>query len=104
MEQRLNDALARPNFYRTALVIFAGFALLLAGIGIYGVVPMLLPRGRAKWAYAWRSARPRSGWGDSAAQGLLPVAADAIIGVAGTMFTGRFLERLVEGGVYHFLK
>jgi ABC-type antimicrobial peptide transport system permease subunit len=28
----------RPSFYRTAVLFFAGFALLLAVIGIYGVV------------------------------------------------------------------
>jgi putative ABC transport system permease protein len=38
MEQRLDDALAQPQFYRTALVCFTTFALLLAAIGIYSVV------------------------------------------------------------------
>src|SRR4029077_18050749 len=38
MEQRLDEALARPQFYRTAVFCFAAFALLLAMIGIYGVV------------------------------------------------------------------
>src|SRR5580704_3478697 len=35
MEQRMADALGRPKFYRTAVLFFAGFALLLAVIGIY---------------------------------------------------------------------
>ena len=34
----LDEALARPKFYSTAVLFFAGFALLLAVIGIYGVV------------------------------------------------------------------
>jgi putative ABC transport system permease protein len=38
MEQRMDEVFARPKFYRTALWIFAGFALLLAVIGIYGIV------------------------------------------------------------------
>jgi putative ABC transport system permease protein len=38
MEQRLDEIFAAPRFYRTAVWIFAGFALLLAVIGIYGVV------------------------------------------------------------------
>ncbi len=38
MEQRLDERFARPKFYRTAVRIFAAFALLLAVIGIYGVV------------------------------------------------------------------
>ncbi len=38
MGQRMDRAFTRPKFYRTALVFFAGFALLLAIIGIYAVV------------------------------------------------------------------
>ena len=38
MQQRMDRAFARPKFYRTALVFFAGFALLLAIVGIYAVV------------------------------------------------------------------
>jgi putative ABC transport system permease protein len=38
MRQRMSQAFARPKFYRTALVFFASFALLLALIGIYAVV------------------------------------------------------------------
>ena len=38
MQQRLDRAFAHPKFYRTALVFFAGFALLLALVGIYAVV------------------------------------------------------------------
>jgi ABC-type antimicrobial peptide transport system permease subunit len=38
MDQRLQEALARPKFYSTAILFFAGFALLLAVIGIYGAV------------------------------------------------------------------
>jgi putative ABC transport system permease protein len=38
MEERLDVALARPKFYATALVFFGGLAVLLAVIGVYGVV------------------------------------------------------------------
>jgi putative ABC transport system permease protein len=38
MQQRLDEAFARPSFYRTAIWIFAGFALLLTTIGIYGLL------------------------------------------------------------------
>jgi putative ABC transport system permease protein len=37
MGQRLGESVAQPRFRTTLLGIFAGFALLLAGIGIYGV-------------------------------------------------------------------
>ncbi len=38
MQQRMDNAFARPKFYRTALVFFTSFALLLALISIYAVV------------------------------------------------------------------
>jgi predicted permease len=38
MDQRLSESLARRRFAMLALVVFAGFALLLAMIGIYGVI------------------------------------------------------------------
>lgn len=38
MQQRLNEAFARPSFYRVAIWIFAGFALLLTIIGVYGLL------------------------------------------------------------------
>lgn len=38
MEERLGDALSRPRFAAFLLAVFAGLALLLAGLGVYGVL------------------------------------------------------------------
>ena len=38
MQQRLDEAFARPSFYRTAIWSFAGFAMLLMMIGVYGLL------------------------------------------------------------------
>ena len=38
MQQRLDEAFARPSFYRTTIWTFAGFALLLTMIGVYGLL------------------------------------------------------------------
>jgi len=38
LEQRLSNSVARPRFYATLLGVFAGLALLLAVVGIYGVL------------------------------------------------------------------
>src|SRR6185295_19650469 len=38
MEERLEETLARPKFYATAVVFFGGLATLLAALGVYGVV------------------------------------------------------------------
>ena len=37
LDQRLDESLARPRFYTTAVLFFAAFGLLLAVIGVYGV-------------------------------------------------------------------
>lgn len=98
MEQRMDDALARPKFYRTALGLFAGFALLMAVIGIYGVVSYaVVQRTRemgVRLALGTTPGRLRSVllW-----QGLGSVAVGAIFGIGGAMLAGRFLETLVDG-------
>jgi predicted permease len=98
MEQRLDEALARPHFYRTAVSCFAAFALLLVVIGIYGIVSYTVAQrthemgirmalgttpGRVRLTLLW--------------QALVPVAIGATIGIAGAVLSGRLLESLVEG-------
>lgn len=64
MEQRMADATAQPQFYRTAVSCFAGFALLLAAIGIYGIVAYTVSqRSHEIWACGWRSALPQGNCG-----------------------------------------
>ncbi len=98
MEQRLEDDLSRPKFYRTALLFFAGFALLLAVIGIYGVVSYAVAQRThemgVRLALGTTPVRLR---GMLLKQGLLTVGAGALCGIAGAMLTGRFLGSLVEG-------
>ena len=98
MEQRMEDALARPKFYRTAVLSFAGFALLLAVIGIYGVVSYAVAlRTREMGVRLALGATPIRLRGMLLGQGLLAVVAGTISGIAGAVLTGRFLESLVAG-------
>jgi putative ABC transport system permease protein len=98
MNQRLADNLARPNFYRTAVFSFAGFALLLAVIGIYGVVSYAVAKRTHEMGVRLAlGATPVRLRGILLRQGLITVAAGAISGIAGAMLTGRFLESLVDG-------
>ena len=98
MEQRMAVAVARPKFYRTAVLLFAAFALFLAVIGIYSVVSCAVALRTHEMAVRLAlGATPAALRGTMLWQGLLTVVAGAIFGVAGAMFTGRFLESLVEG-------
>jgi putative ABC transport system permease protein len=98
MEQRLAEFFARPKFYRTAVWMFAGFALLLAVIGIYGIVSYAVAQRTqemgVRMALGTTPVRLR---GMLLRQGLLMVTAGAIPGIAGAQLTGRFLESLMDG-------
>jgi predicted permease len=45
MDQRLQDSLARQRFAMTMLAAFSGFAMILAAIGLYGVLSFLVSQG-----------------------------------------------------------
>ncbi len=98
MEQRMADALARPQFYRTAVFCFAAFALLLAVIGVYGIVSYAVAQRThemgVRMALGTTPARLRMGL---VRQGLIPIAAGAIPGIAAAILSGRLLESLVDG-------
>jgi predicted permease len=98
MEQRLDAALARPHFYRTAVLCFAAFALLLAVVGIYGIVSYTVARRSREMgirlALGTTPGRLRT---RLTRQGLTPIAAGAIPGLGGALVSGRVLEDLVTG-------
>jgi putative ABC transport system permease protein len=98
MEQRLGDALARPQFYRTAVSCFAAFALLLAITGIYGVVSYTVSRrAREMGVRMALGATPAGLRLRLLCEGFLTIAVGAVAGVAGAVLSGKFLESLVEG-------
>jgi ABC-type antimicrobial peptide transport system permease subunit len=47
MQQRVHDSVARQRFAMTMLGAFAGFAMILAAIGIYGVMSFMVTQGTA---------------------------------------------------------
>jgi predicted permease len=98
MAQRLADTLAQPQFYSTAVYFFAAFALLLAVIGIFGIVSYTVAQRThelgVRLALGTTPVRLRA---ILLRQGLITIAAGAIPGIAGAVLIGRFLESLVEG-------
>jgi len=98
MEQRLDEVFANPKFYRTAVWTFAGFALLLAVIGIYGIVSYAVVQRTQEMGIRIALGRtPFQLRGLLLRQGLGMVVAGAIPGMAGAWLTGRFLESLMDG-------
>ena len=98
MEQRLDEIFAAPKFYRTAVLIFAGFALLLAVIGIYGIVSYAVVQRTQEMGIRMALGRtPVQLRGMLLRHGLAMVLAGAIPGIAGARLSGRFLESLIDG-------
>jgi putative ABC transport system permease protein len=98
MEQRLDEVFAHPKFYRAAVWTFAGFALLLAVIGIYGIVSYAVVQRTQEMGVRMALGRtPVQLRGMLLRQGLLMVMAGAIPGIVGSQLSGRLLESLVVG-------
>jgi ABC-type antimicrobial peptide transport system permease subunit len=98
MNQRLDDVFASPKFYRTAALFFAGFALLLAVIGIYGIVSYaVVQRTQELGVRLALGTTPVRLRGMLLRQGLLMIVASAIPGLAGAQLSGRFLKTLIDG-------
>jgi len=98
MQQRMDDLFARPQFYRTAVLCFAWFALLLAVIGIYGIISYTVARRTHEMGVRMAlGTTPAALRLNLLRQGLLTIGAGAIPGIVGAVLTGRFLESLVDG-------
>ncbi len=94
-DDRLANTLARPRFYTTVVIFFSGLALLLALMGVYGVVSHAVAQRTHEMGV-----RLALGSSSSAARwllvriSLLPVAVGTAIGLAGALASGRVLEHL----------
>jgi putative ABC transport system permease protein len=98
MQERMADALARPRFYRTAVISFTSFALILATIGIYGMVSYAVARRSREMgirlALGSTARRLRA---KLMRQELTTILIGAAAGIVGATVSGRVLESLVEG-------
>jgi predicted permease len=98
MQQRFDEAFVRPKFYRTALLFFASFALLLAVLGVYAVVSYAVTQRihemGVRLALGTTSVRLRV---VLLGQGLVSVLCGTLGGLLAAVLAGRLLESLVEG-------
>ena len=98
MEERLAQSVARPKLYAVLLAVFAGLALLLATVGIYGVMSYAVTqRTREIGIRIALGARRSHVLGLVVGQGMLLALAGVALGVAGAAAGGRLLESLLYG-------
>jgi ABC-type antimicrobial peptide transport system permease subunit len=98
MEQIVSRTLARQRFLLLLFGVFAGLALLLACIGIYGVLSYLTSQRVAEIGVRLAvGATPRSVMGLVFRQSLGIILVGAGLGLAGAFAAGRLLKRFVAG-------
>ncbi len=98
MEERLDETLARPKFYAAAMLFFGGFAVLLAVIGVYGVVSYAVMQRTHEMGIrlALGTTPPRLRRA-LLGRGMITVAIGAAPGILGAVPARAYLQNLVEG-------
>jgi predicted permease len=98
LEDVVDVAMADARFRTTLLAMFAGVALLLAGLGIYGVLAYFVSqRSRELGIRLALGARPAELFRMVIGQGLRPVAIGAAIGLAGAVGITTLMQSLLFG-------
>jgi predicted permease len=98
MTDRMAESMARQRFSTLMLGAFAGFSLLLAVIGVYGVVSYLVSQGRHEIGVRMALGAPRGRILAMVTRvGLELVAAGVVLGVAGAYALTRVMQSLLFG-------
>jgi predicted permease len=98
MDQVTRSALAQPRFTAILLALFAGLALALAAIGIYGTVSLLVTERAYEIGIRMAlGARRGSILGLVLRHGMALAASGVALGIAGALALSRLLETMVYG-------
>jgi predicted permease len=98
MDQRVQDSMARQRFAMTMLAGFAAFAMILAAIGIYGVMSFLVTQGTADIAIRMAlGARRASILSLVFQQGMRLALVGIVVGLAGALGLTRMMSSLLFG-------
>ena len=96
MSDSLGASIAGPAFVAALLVAFAALALLLATVGIYGVIACGVAQRTSEFGVRMvLGASQRSVLRLVLGQSALPIAAGVALGLAGTLWSNRLLAALV---------
>ena len=98
MEGRLHGSLARQRFSMTMLGAFAGFAMILAAVGIYGVMSYLVTQGTHDIGVRIALGAPRSGILRMVVrQGMTLTAIGIVVGLVGAALLTQLMASLLFG-------
>lgn len=98
MEQRVHDSMSRQRFAMTMLGSFAVFAMILAAVGIYGVMSFLVTQGSPDIAVRMAlGARPESILALVFRQGMTLALAGMLAGLIGAFGLTRMMSTLLFG-------
>jgi predicted permease len=98
MPDRIYHSLARQRFAMTMLAAFAGFAMLLGGVGIYGVMSYLVTQGTHDIGVRIALGAPRGSILKMVVrQGMAMAGAGIIAGLAGALVLTRVMASLLFG-------
>ena len=96
MQDLVDEQLARPRFYLVLLGLFAVLAVVLAAVGIYGVVAYVVTRRTREIGVRMAlGARQREVVGLMLWQGLRPAMAGIAMGLAVAVGAGRAIQSLL---------
>jgi predicted permease len=98
METRVDESLARPRFAMTLLTVFAGVALVLAAVGIYGVMAYLVAQSTRELGIRIAlGATERGVLGFVFLQGLAVATIGLTAGVVGAWLLTRLMQSMLFG-------